>query len=176
MDGPAWTDAELAKNVEHAAQLRAHYDTLPAGFVKDQMAPMLAQLDSQIKRHERANAAERRSRGAATTGAADTEAMEVAEGDSPTATHLQQLHHAGVAFRGAGDMVAVAIHTLIGRSGWVCTSKEVVPGAAVVPGFAPPLREQDLDPERPVPTKWTERGSTDGGTSFTYRLLTDGPG
>ena len=66
---------------------------------------------------------------------------------------LQELRSAGVAFRGPGDMVAVAVHTLIGRSGWVCTSKEVVTGAAVVPGFAPPLREQDLPAERPVPTR-----------------------
>ena len=56
----------------------------------------------------------------------------------------------------------------LASNGWVCTSKEPVPGSKSVPGFAPPMRMQDVPLSRLVPTTWQE-GPTDGNCAFTYR-------
>ena len=148
---------EIEDQRKAASQLRANAAALPPGLVQTQALELVASLEKQIEAAQRE------------IPAAASEALQEKASAAPvTDDLLGNLQARGVEFRGPGDVVAVVVHTLVRRHGWVCTSKEVVQGAANVPGFAPPMRVQDLPADKAVPSKWQE-GPADGSTNFTYR-------
>jgi len=74
--------------------------------------------------------------------------------------------------RGSGDLLALAVHCLlVKKHGFVATGKEPVPGSSAVPGFAPPLRVQDISESKLAPSSWQSGGGAndDGNCVFTYR-------
>ena len=70
--------------------------------------------------------------------------------------------------RGPADMIALVVHAIL-RKSFVATSSEPVPGATSIPGFALPVRLQDLDPSRASPSGWQQEPGGDGCCCFTFR-------
>jgi len=70
--------------------------------------------------------------------------------------------------------LAVAVHCFIRGGEFVAVSNDPVPGAAAVPGFAAPLRVQDVHPSQVLPSAWKTENDGDGSCSFTYRSPTTG--
>jgi len=148
----------------HAAAVRAVLETLPSdSFVKQQMTDALNMVDEVIGTKSREPTAEGKEAKPSAAASADASAPEsnFARISSAISTEAEP--------RGGGDCLALAVHSLIRSSGFIATTFEAVQGAATVPGFAAPLRLQDLPSNRNFPKNWQSLDGGDGCCTFKYR-------
>ena len=87
---------------------------------------------------------------------------------------VERLKAARMPVRGDGDVLALTISSLVQKAGFIATER--VAGKSAVPGFAPPVRVEDIDPSRPTPAAgWQSDGEVDGNCLFSYRDSTRRP-
>ena len=153
-------------NVEakHAAAVRAVVETLPSdSFVRQQMTDALNTVDEVIGTNSREPTA--RGAEAKPSAAASTDSL----ASESNFARISSAISAEAEPRGGGDCLALAVHSLIRSSGFIATTFEAVQGAATVPGFAAPLRLQDLPATRYFPKNWQSSDGGDGCCTFKYR-------
>jgi hypothetical protein len=151
----------MNEEVKHAATVRAVVEALPSeSFVRQQLMEALKFVEEVV--------------GSASEGPTEATPSSSGPAAEPSANVMRFASISGAVCteanpRGGGDYLALAVHSLVRSSGFIATTFEAVHGAAAVPGFAAPLRLQDLPAGRACPAKWQSPDGDDGCCNFTYR-------